>query len=469
MMRATLRRLLVDQSGQTATEVLGLILVVAAILAVLAREEVGSGIREGIERQDCRVLGDDEDACGEKDRGDGPSARERAGDPQRSGDPSTGSVRLVTVQTGGATQGITQPVGPDPAENPACDEGYPPTDADGEDEVGEAILNGPAIRCADGVPILDLNRDGIDDRRQVELFCEQARVCQEDTDLNENGVPDRLEPGAFDYLTPPFKCGGGSGITDPFFTDRYCATANRYYRPGQPGVECEELDDESLTDSGHSDAIACKPVDGLLDDLKRFQARNDPQPGSICDATVPVAPEITCPVIGALGVGAGLLSRGDDAGSVVGLFRQLLRRSRGRHSDPVPQGFASADDFRRFGRELEQGLRGAGYRGVKPILQGSAVTGRAFKSGRRFDAGRVSDLDIALASPRLLRRARELGIGLRSGGRRTGPLTRRDAARLGLGSLQRELSKGRGRPVNFMIYRSADDATERAPSIRVPR
>jgi hypothetical protein len=44
-------------------------------------------------------------------------------------------------------------------------------------------------------------------------------------------------------------------------------------------------------------------------------------------------------------------------------------------------------------------LARAGYGNVEPILQGSAVTGKSFKTGKEFDVGRVSDFDIALLVP----------------------------------------------------------------------
>jgi filamentous hemagglutinin len=122
----------------------------------------------------------------------------------------------------------------------------------------------------------------------------------------------------------------------------------------------------------------------------------------------------------------------------------------------------------RFGSDLRAGLKSAGYDDVTPLLQGSAVTGRSFRTGAPFDVGRTSDFDVALASPQLLARAKELGIGLRSGGSRTGPLTARDAARLGLSGVRSGLSRRSGRPVNFMIYGSADDAIARSGGVHVP-
>ena len=80
----------------------------------------------------------------------------------------------------------------------------------------------------------------------------------------------------------------------------------------------------------------------------------------------------------------------------------------------------------------------------------------------------MSDFDVALASPSLLDDATAAGVGLRSAGTRTGPLRAVDLERLGLGPLAEGLSQRAGRPVNFTIYGSADDAIARSPSIVVP-
>ncbi|TBU94778.1 hypothetical protein DNJ95_11180 [Stutzerimonas kirkiae] len=141
----------------------------------------------------------------------------------------------------------------------------------------------------------------------------------------------------------------------------------------------------------------------------------------------------------------------------------------GAKATAVPKGFSSADDFARFGADTRDGLTRAGYGNVEPILQGSAVTGQSFRTGQAFDVGRVSDFDIALASPELLQRAQSLGIGLRSGGARTGPLSARDLQALGLKDLASQLSSRAGREVNFMIYDSAATATGRAPSVALPK
>ncbi|RPS36675.1 hypothetical protein IPC1008_27520 [Pseudomonas aeruginosa] len=81
----------------------------------------------------------------------------------------------------------------------------------------------------------------------------------------------------------------------------------------------------------------------------------------------------------------------------------------------------------------------------------------------------MSDFDIALAGSELLQRAQSLGIGLRSGGTRTGPLSGRDLQALGLKDLARKLSAQAGCEVNFMIYDSAATAASRAPSLVLPK
>jgi hypothetical protein len=142
--------------------------------------------------------------------------------------------------------------------------------------------------------------------------------------------------------------------------------------------------------------------------------------------------------------------------------------SLGANGGAVPSGFANANEFANFGGNVRGGLKSAGYPDVEPILQGSAVTGKSFGTGAPFDVGRVSDFDVALASPSLLQRAQDLGIGVRSGGTRTGPLSARDLEALGLTKFASEISTQAGREVNFMIYQSPAVAVQRAPSISLP-
>jgi hypothetical protein len=138
-------------------------------------------------------------------------------------------------------------------------------------------------------------------------------------------------------------------------------------------------------------------------------------------------------------------------------------------TDTPPSGFASIAEFNAFGKTIRTGLGNLGHSDAVPILQGSAVTGKSFRTGTPFDVGRVSDFDIALASPSLLKQAEAAGVGLRSGGTRTGPLSSRDLRLLGLQDLSNQLSANAGREVNFMIYNTPNAAISRAQSIVLPK
>ncbi|MFI8242615.1 RHS repeat-associated core domain-containing protein [Streptomyces sp. NPDC085866] len=130
----------------------------------------------------------------------------------------------------------------------------------------------------------------------------------------------------------------------------------------------------------------------------------------------------------------------------------------------IPMGFPNGVEFTAFKSELAAGLKQAGYEDVTPIMQGSSVTGKSFRTGRPF--GSHSDFDVALASSDLLRRAKQAGVELRSQGTRTGPLEPADIAALGLRDLSKSLSKrAGGRDVHFMVYGTVEGATSRAPSI----
>jgi RHS repeat-associated protein len=122
--------------------------------------------------------------------------------------------------------------------------------------------------------------------------------------------------------------------------------------------------------------------------------------------------------------------------------------------DAIPRGFGSADEFKAFGDMLSSGLRQAGYDDVVPAFRGSSVTGVSHTTGEAFDVGRVSDYDISLASPTLMKKADEAGIPLRSSGTRTGPLRSASLDQLGLTALATQLTETAGRPVSFMIYDS---------------
>jgi hypothetical protein len=151
---------------------------------------------------------------------------------------------------------------------------------------------------------------------------------------------------------------------------------------------------------------------------------------------------------------------------------QLIRKRTapsGTAVPEIPRGFASAEEFKAFGDTLKRGLKDAGYPDARALFQGSSVTGRAYRAPHDpFDVGRTSDFDIALASESMLGRAASVGVELRTGGMRTGPLLPDQVKALGLENLQRTLEQAaRGRPVKFMIYRDAESAAAHKPSIGV--
>lgn len=129
----------------------------------------------------------------------------------------------------------------------------------------------------------------------------------------------------------------------------------------------------------------------------------------------------------------------------------------------IPLGFADTGAYNNFIGALENGLEGAGYGDTRAAFQGSPVTGVGYKSGLAF--GDHSDYDIALGGDRLFTKAKELGIGLRSRGTRTGPLSPSQLDTLGLSRIQSQLQQMAGREVHFMIYDSIDTATARGPSL----
>jgi YD repeat-containing protein len=140
----------------------------------------------------------------------------------------------------------------------------------------------------------------------------------------------------------------------------------------------------------------------------------------------------------------------------------------------VPLGFKKVEDFEAFAGSLHFKFNGAGFSNVDAAFQGSSVTGQAFRPPHSpFDLGRVSDFDLAISSPDLFQKAQLVGIGLRQQGIRTGPLslekTPEFLERMGLTSVSKQLTLEAGRPVNFMIYRSIDNALLRSPSIIIPR
>lgn len=105
-------------------------------------------------------------------------------------------------------------------------------------------------------------------------------------------------------------------------------------------------------------------------------------------------------------------------------------------------------------------------------FQGSSVTGRSYSSGQAFDFGRVSDYDLALASPKLYERTVAKGITGPPTEYRTGELQADQLALLYLDITSRQAhtcmpwcSTNPARPVHFLVYRSVEDIPGTRPAL----
>lgn len=151
-------------------------------------------------------------------------------------------------------------------------------------------------------------------------------------------------------------------------------------------------------------------------------------------------------------------------GGAIARANANAREAEARLAAVIPRGFGTYENYFAFGQSLRDGLRATGYRDVEPMIRGSAVTGENFRTREPFDAGRRSDYDIALVSPSLMQRAIDLGVSLRGGRTRTGPLEDNQLDALGLRSIHAHLAESTNRPVAFMIYNSRQSVMRRGPS-----
>jgi len=135
-----------------------------------------------------------------------------------------------------------------------------------------------------------------------------------------------------------------------------------------------------------------------------------------------------------------------------------------------PAGFRDRADFERFAERVNKGLHDAGYDDAKVMLQGSAPDGKSYnpdKPNRFFDGdGKMSDYDLTVESNKLVDAAKDGGLPLRSGGRRTAAIEKnKDLDKVGLRDLHRELREmAGGRKLSFMAYRDAQEAVDRGAS-----
>lgn len=134
----------------------------------------------------------------------------------------------------------------------------------------------------------------------------------------------------------------------------------------------------------------------------------------------------------------------------------------------------------RVHKTIENQLRSSGINDSSIVVRGSSVTGIRYRTGEPFDTGKRSDIDVGIISFNLHSKFRNMAeqgrfpsIGRipaaqyhnRSNSTRTGPLQTAEIEALGLGPLQRNLSRELGRPVSFMLFRDARAAARSRPVI----
>ncbi len=67
----------------------------------------------------------------------------------------------------------------------------------------------------------------------------------------------------------------------------------------------------------------------------------------------------------------------------------------------LPYGTENRITFAQFGKQVREGFDKAGVRDAQAYIQGSAITGVKYTTGKIFDVGRRSDWDLTVASPSL--------------------------------------------------------------------
>lgn len=151
--------------------------------------------------------------------------------------------------------------------------------------------------------------------------------------------------------------------------------------------------------------------------------------------------------------------------------RRAISALHGLRNGGIPLGFANRQSFSAFGKQLHDGLREAGHQNAQGYLRGSSVTGISFKTGKPFDQGRRSDLDVAIVSPQLFERFASWSTkdDIRGGGTRSGPLSDGQLSRLGISRVQQSLRETSGRTVTLMLYKNIDALADRGAYRAVPR
>ncbi|MBF0491354.1 MAG: hypothetical protein HQM15_01050 [Deltaproteobacteria bacterium] len=162
--------------------------------------------------------------------------------------------------------------------------------------------------------------------------------------------------------------------------------------------------------------------------------------------------------------GAEIASPSSAASSTLQASVQLYER--------IPAGFNNSKEFEEFGNLFREGLQKSADPEAIGVLRGSSVTGVKHKNGLPFDTGKRSDLDLTVVSPKLLKRAEEMGVKLREGKTRTGPLDpdffrqKQILKKLNLFDSIQSLRSFSNRDVSLMIYDSEASVAGRGEYIK---
>ena len=217
-----------------------------------------------------------------------------------------------------------------------------------------------------------------------------------------------------------------------------------------PIQRCPDLDE--TVGSGASDPTVAKEIA----DAKSAAKAGDPRGAArlaeeaIVDAGVATSPSKGTPTTRTAGSAKGTPGgKGPPTGTPPGSpLTPADVAARG-----YPLGFPQRQQFVYFGWSGKAYLEVRAVQDAELGIQGSAVTVRGASSGKVFDDGRVSDIDLAVVSPTLAGKARAAGIPLRDGHTRFA-LTPEQAGTLGIPDLGPRLSRflENGRPVNIMLF-----------------
>jgi hypothetical protein len=123
----------------------------------------------------------------------------------------------------------------------------------------------------------------------------------------------------------------------------------------------------------------------------------------------------------------------------------------------IPFGIPDEAGFTAFKAAAVKGLKKEGYRDGNALLQGSAVTGVKWEG--KIARLEPKDLDVALTSRTLFKKAEKLGATVERNPMRIGPLTADQIDDLGLRRMRAEMEAAAGgREVNFMLFANEDAA-----------